>query len=285
MEYRPRLFFHVAKRAFRRDFANPTGGHIQRLRRLRVVNGDIALSINKTAAVLRRYPLQGVAGQPLIRFSLKHQPPKVFVAGGTLSLLNVGCDAGQVGPGLRRLFTVFLQQILAVVERTAVQIGRHRFDPAINHVVLPGGGEEILFDVAHAVGQIQQVFVQYADPYGVGLKQIDGAGVFGGKQLLEQRQLFIGGRRQVDKFQGMASLSLKALFDLVAVLAPFFAWRALHTQRVGQYLPGHQRQCGGNHTRYQSSHCILSGGGWEYRHRSKLSKAGHWRKSFFTATI
>ncbi|CCK17761.1 hypothetical protein BN136_3771 [Cronobacter universalis NCTC 9529] len=113
------------------------------------------------------------------------------------------------------------------------------------------------FHAAHRVGEIERLLIQQAYPDGVGLKHVHRFLIFGGEELLQQRQLFIGGRRELNKLQLIAGLFLETLFDVLAVL--FAAGRngALHAQGIGKRERAGARQRHGQKSEGELFHDVL----------------------------
>src|SRR6267378_1812494 len=192
LEGAARLLLRVVQHALGRDALDPRARELDRRHRLRVVDGDLALSVDDGSAAEAVHPLQPVAREPLVGTALEDDPPQLLVARLALSVLDDLRRLGQVLPGRGGLPPVLLEQVLAVVEEPGVGEGRQRHQLPADGIRLDDGrkvlGDDVLRDF---LAQIHQVLGQEARPDDVDPDDVDLARLLR-KELLEERELLVG---------------------------------------------------------------------------------------------
>ena len=237
------------------------GGGVQRLGRLRVVDGDLAVRPDDRAAAEAGDPFQRVAGQPLIGPALEDEAEEAVVAGFALALLDGLGGLGQLGPGPGHLELVFVQQVLAVVQQPGIGIPGQGQQLAVagqalddvREILVDGGLVDILL-------QVDEVAAEDAGPDHVDLEHVDVAGL-AGEELLVEGELFRGRLRGGDDLDGVAGLGRPGFGRLVAQpglnagraagegdLGAEGSRSCRHGEgksgESGQVLPGHGSSCG-----------------------------------------
>src|SRR4029450_11155838 len=106
------LFFSVGGDSGRRDGANPAAGSVERLDRVRVVDGDSPVGLDDRAAPVAVNPLQRVAGDALTRPALKDEAVKIFLPLRAFAVLYFPGHLREFFPSLRRcVITILFQEV------------------------------------------------------------------------------------------------------------------------------------------------------------------------------
>ena len=145
---------------------------------------------------------------------------------GALAVLDLLRRGGQLVPGLGHRDAVFLQQVLAVVERRSVGKQRQRHQLAVHRLRLDDRREVVRDHVGRGLAQVEEAVRELRRPDHVGLVDVD-VGVARGQPQPVLRELVGGRGRHRHDGDGIAGLSLPRL-DQVPHHVDVFAGCARH---------------------------------------------------------